>query len=151
MSGPLNYTTQVAAEKSAVECLGILGRSGASAVSLTYADRKPTGLQFAIDTPAGPKTFAVPVNITGVQKCLGDAYSRGGIAPRFTGPIQAERVAWRILKDWLEAQVALIDAQMASLDQVMLPYLRVDPDHTLYEAYLERETVAALEAGRGDP
>ena len=33
---------------------------------------------------------------------------------------------------------------MATLDQVMLPYLKVDDSHTLYEAYTEREQNLAI-------
>ena len=36
---------------------------------------------------------------------------------------QACRVAWRIIKDWLEAQMALIQTQQADLAEIFLPYL----------------------------
>jgi hypothetical protein len=55
-------------------------------------------------------------------------------------------VAWRVVKDWLEANLALVAAQMATIDEVMLPYLHVDGDRTLWQAYREREQ-AALTAG----
>lgn len=35
---------------------------------------------------------------------------------------QARRIAWRIIKDWVAAQMALIEAEQASLAQVFLPY-----------------------------
>jgi hypothetical protein len=54
-----------------------------------------------------------------------------------------ERVAWRIAKDWLEAQLAILQSEMVSIDQVMLPYLHVDGDKTLYQAYAERENALA--------
>jgi hypothetical protein len=42
------------------------------------------------------------------------------------------------MKDWLEAQLALIDAQVVEIEQVMLPYLIVDDTGlTLYQRYLE--------------
>ena len=56
------------------------------------------------------------------------------------------RVAWRVAKDWLEACLALIAAQMTTIDTVMLPFLHVDGDKTLWEAYREREQ-AAIEIG----
>ena len=60
-------------------------------------------------------------------------------------PEQAAKVAWRIAKDWLEAQSALIDAQLATLDEVMLPYL-IDGNSgkTLYAAW--RSTQKEIEA-----
>lgn len=60
-------------------------------------------------------------------------------------PEQAERVAWRVAREWLLAQLAIIEAQMATLDQVMLPYLQVDGQKTLYAAYREREDTLQLE------
>ena len=145
MSGPLNYTTSIKAEKTAAECLTILGKSGASAIAVTYTDKKPSGLAFRLDTQHGGKDFQLPVNVAGVHKRLMAAHKRGDIARGYSTSDQAERTAWRILKDWLEAQMAIIDAQMVSLDEVMLPYLQVDGSRTLYQAYLEREQLA-LEA-----
>lgn len=52
---------------------------------------------------------------------------------------QAERVAWRVIKDWIAAQLAIVETQMVELDQVMLPYLHVDGDRTLYESYRDQE------------
>lgn len=147
MPGPLNYTTSIRADKTAAECLAILGRSGAAAVALTYADRRPVGLAFNLDTPHGPRGFDLPVNVGGVHRRLADAYRKRDIPLKHSDRDQAERTAWRILKDWLEAQLAIIDAQMVSLDQVMLPYLRVDDNRTLYESYREREDMLALESG----
>jgi hypothetical protein len=39
------------------------------------------------------------------------------------------------MKDWLAAQLALIEAQRATMDQIMLPYLRTDRGITVYEAF----------------
>ena len=46
---------------------------------------------------------------------------------------QAKRVAWRIVKDWVEAQMALLDTTMMSLDQIFLPYMLLTPEQTVYE------------------
>lgn len=31
-------------------------------------------------------------------------------------------MAWRIARDWLDAQIALIEAGLASMDEIFLPY-----------------------------
>lgn len=46
---------------------------------------------------------------------------------------QAIRTAWRIVKDWVEAQCALIDTQMVSTAQVFLPYAVMRDGRTLSE------------------
>lgn len=61
----------------------------------------------------------------------------------------AARVSWRVVKEWLEANLALIAAGMASPDETMLPYLHVAPERTLYQAYREREAALELTAGVG--
>ena len=59
----------------------------------------------------------------------------------------ARDVAWRVIRDWLEAQLAIIAAQMAVLDQVMLPYLEVSQGESLYGRYVAMQGQIALEAG----
>lgn len=49
---------------------------------------------------------------------------------------QAERTAWRNVRDWVLAQVALIESCDVPIDQVFLPYLTDGNGQTLYQAYL---------------
>ena len=55
-------------------------------------------------------------------------------------------MAWRVIKDWLEAQLALLETEMVTFEQIMLPYLQVDSSHTLYDVMQEQHL--ALPAGR---
>jgi hypothetical protein len=144
--GPLNYTTTIDATKSASECIARLASHGASAIGITYTDKKPDGLTFKIETVHGERQFSLPVNVNGTLKALDKARRAGSIPARYASREQAERVAWRVLKDWLEAQLALIEAGVADMAEVMLPYLHVAPGLTLYRVYLENEQ-RALEAG----
>jgi hypothetical protein len=152
---PLNYTTKIAAKRTAGECLDLLAEAGAHAVSVTYADRVPSGLAFRLDTAAGRRDFSLPVDVGGVHSLLLKIDREGGWAAgerpvrtrTYTTRAHAVDVAWRVVRDWLEAQLALIAAQMATLDQVMLPYLEVDPGTTLYQRYLESTGQIALPGG----
>ena len=145
--GPLNYTTSVDADRSAMECIALLAKHGASKVGLSLGeDRQPDGIDFLISTPFGPRAYSLPVNTTGTEKALLKAWRAGKIERRFKEPGQARRVAWRVLKDWLEAQLALTEVGYLDLAQVMLPYMHADDGHTVYSAWLERET-RALERG----
>lgn len=127
----LNYSTVVAASRSLGEIQDRLARHGASAVTVVYADREPVALTFTLLTPVGPQTYRLPANIPAIERLLASS-------PRATKTrAQATRVAWRIIKDWVEAQLALIEAEQATLDQAMLPYLEIAPGRVLYDAYLE--------------
>lgn len=141
MGRPLNYTTTIAAKRTAAECLDLLGDAGADHVSVSYADRKPVGLVFSLHTAGGYRDFALPVDGAAMQAVLGKELraSRPHVSQaefsRMLGADHALNVAWRVVRDWLAAQLALIAAGMAALDQVMLPYLQVD-GATLYDRYL---------------
>lgn len=152
---PLNYTTQIPASRTALECQQIIAGAGASAVAVTYENREPAGLSFQLATPSGPGHFTLPVNVEAMHRALLAAERDGRFAASrkrqgmFSSREHAKRVAWRVIKDWLEAQLALIGAQMATLDEVMLPYLHVSGDgRTLREAY--RESQLALPGGDSD-
>ena len=145
----LNYTTTISAEKTVGEVQAMLGKSGASAVATMYDQGRPAGVNFQMTTSHGLATFVLPVNIDGVQAALIKAHKQGqarGLSKTSAySRDQAERVAWRVIKDWIEAQVALIAANMAQIDTVMLPYLLVD-GQTLTDRYLERGALM-LESG----
>lgn len=144
----LNYTTTITAAKTVTEIQTMLGAAGASAVGVQYRERQPSGVSFTLPGPHGNRSFALPVNASGMHRALLEQWRAGHIRRSYATEDQAERTAWRVLKDWLAAQLALVEAQMATLDQVMLPYLHVDGETTLYEAYRDREQLA-LEVGNG--
>jgi len=53
---------------------------------------------------------------------------------------QAVRTSWRIVKDWVEAQMALVETQMVKTEQVFLPYAVGKNGKTLGEALLDNPT-----------
>lgn len=145
----LNYSTTILASKTAGEIASILAKHGAEQVTTLYADREPTGISFRIGTPYGPRNFELPANAEGVHETINRQWSRGELrgGPKFRTRDHARDVAWRILKDWVEAQLAIIEAGMARLDEVMLPYLAIEPGRTLAKAYQDSAGMRAqLEA-----
>jgi hypothetical protein len=133
----LNYTTTIAVAKTAAEIQTMLGEHGADAIMIRYANRQPVAVSFSLTGPGGDRAFTLPVDVAAMHKALDRQHRAGKVARRYA-TTEHERVAWRVVKDWLAAQLALVAAQMASLEQVMLPYLHVDGDTTLYQAYLEQ-------------
>ncbi len=147
----LNYTTSIAASKTIGEIQALLSQHGATRIAVDYVERAPSGLTFALVTPHGARLFTLPVNVDAMHRLLvaerRAGRLKGGSRAVMESREQAERVAWRVVKDWLAAQLALVQTEMAALDQVMLPYLHVDGDRTLYAAYTEREDMLALRSG----
>ena len=147
---PMNYTTTIPAAQTVGECQHILGQSGAAAVGVMFDQGVPCGLSFRLDTPHGRRDFTLPVNIDGIEAVLVKAQRDGQFtglkkgSDKFTNRTHATMVAWRVVKDWLEANLALVAAQMATIDEVMLPYLHVGGDRTLWQAYRAQEAAVTF-------
>jgi hypothetical protein len=143
-NGPLNYTTTVDAEKTAYECLAMLGRFGASQIGITFRDdRMPDGLSFVLMTRWGRRGFDLPVDAASTLKVLTRAAEARRIRPGYAHPEQADRVAWRVMKDWLESQLALIEAGLMDAERVLSPYMLVEPGKTMLDIYAEQHAIAA--------
>jgi hypothetical protein len=137
----LNYTTKVPVKRTIDEIHTLLVKAGARSFMTDYDDDgKASGIAFRIVTPLGQRAYTLPVQPKKVYDVLlrdGEVAARRGA--NFTTPEQAERIAWRILKDWVEVQLAIIETEMVTLDQVMLPYMQSDDGRTMYELYVDRQ------------
>lgn len=149
MAGLLNYTTTIPAAKTINEMQQMLVHAGATSIAIHYDDGRADGLTFTAPTKYGPQTFSLPVDIDAVQTILLKQKPRTAKATsKAYGREQAERVAWRVARSWLEAQLAMIQIGMAKIDQIMLPFMIVGPGQTLYAAYQDQQDVLALTDGR---
>lgn len=147
-NGLLNYSTVVPVDRTLSEMQRGLAGAGARRVMVEWDNAAAVALSFTLDGPHGERFYTLPCDIDAVLRVLTDTDPRLLKASKVKADrAQAERVAWRVLKDWLEAQLALLRTQMVTLDQIMLPYVHVDTDRTLYQAWAENET-KALHSGR---
>lgn len=138
----LNYTTEVPAAKSIAEIQKILLAHKAAAIMTEYEDDgTPHALSFKIKGTNGEVLpFKLPANAEAVYQHLLGLRVNTVWQEEVKAKIrkQAERTAWRIIKDWVEAQMAVIDTKMVPLAQVFMPYLMVDSKRTLYDAMVSR-------------
>lgn len=125
----LNYTTKVDIYTTLGAIQGQLVKHGAKKILQDYDDNgRITALSFMIDTPAGLRGIRLPANVDAVHKVL--------IRQKIKcDREQAERVAWRIVKDWIEAQMAILESEMVKMDEIFLPYMVNSSGQTLYQAY----------------
>lgn len=148
MPGLLNYTTSIPVDKTVREMQEMLRLSGAMEVSLRYSDGRATGLTFTAPTQYGPQHFILPVDVEAVRLILVKNRPRGASPNSKPYSIeQAERVAWRVARSWLEAQLAMIQIGLAKIDQIMLPYMNVGGEQTVYDKYLESQQYLQIESG----
>ena len=146
-----NYTTEVPAAKSILEIQTALSKHGARRIEVNYdIGGEPESLFFIIRVKEQGQDkeipFHLPVNIKALERILDKKrdpnyrqydsnYQRQHLERLHA---QAVRVGWRIVKDWIAAQMAYIETTMVSLDQVFLPYLQVKGDQTLFEVMNSR-------------
>ncbi len=129
----LNYTTTVDSFKTVSEIEYILMKHHAKSIMKNYDGESIIGLSFLIDTGVQQIPVRLPVK---VDECLEVLKKEKRENPRKQikdTRQQAERVAWRILKDWVEAQMALLDIEMVRFEEIFLPYIETNTGQTIYE------------------
>lgn len=143
-----NYSTSVSAERTAMQVMEQLRVKGAKAIVVEYDDDGNTvAVTWKMYTSHGEIPFSLPVNAEACQKVLWREYTaRRGPSRSQTTLAHARNVAWKIIYDWVRAQMAILETEMVTLEQVFLPYVKVSPDETLYQRML-RTGFKALNAG----
>ncbi len=135
----LNYTTKIPVETTIAEIEKMLADSGASKILKDYDNESNvSSISFTLVTEKGELPFKLPMNKEGVLQVLKNQSgeyrkqkSRSGgyrqqvrvVPAKMVNKEQAARVGWRIIKDWLESQLALFFLQMVKIEEIFLPYM----------------------------
>lgn len=125
----LNYTTEIEPIKTAGEIMGLLAMKGAQSIMIDYKSGEPVALSFKITVNGQEVGFRLPCNVEGAFKAM----RRMNIPPRYANEDQAKRTAWRIVKTWVEAQMALVECGQAEMAEVFLPYAITGTGQTLFQ------------------
>lgn len=130
-----NYTTIVSAQKTIAEIEMILVKHGARQILMNYSDDEVIeSLSFIVLTPYGNMPIRLPVYPDAILKVLG----RQGVPLHLQTREQAVKIAWRIVKDWVRAQMAILETEMVKIEQIFLPYMVIQNNKTLYEVMVDR-------------
>ena len=134
-----NYTTLIDVDKTLGQIRTILRNHDAKSILEDYEGKRLTGLSFRVDTATGVRPFSLPIRVEKTRAVLVRQVESGEINTRrkgkefFTSYEHAERVAWRILKDWLDYEMALVETEMVEMDEVFMAWLRLGPELNLYQ------------------
>ena len=126
--GLKNYTTTIKVEQTISEIEGILTKHKVTDIWKQYSEEgEVIGLNFIVQTAHGKLPFRLPANFTAVNQVLKNQKKDGKLSSiswdKINDMAQARRVAWRILLDWIDAQLALVELEMVKIEQVFLPYM----------------------------
>ena len=135
----LNYTTQIDVYKTVAEIERILSEHGVMSIMKQYEDGQVVSLSFLIDD--GEKKIPVRMPIR-VDECLKVMQKQKKEHPKMqikATKEQASKVAWRIMKDWIEVQMALLEINMVRFEEIFLPCIETTDGKTIYEKLEERK------------
>lgn len=158
-----NYTSNVPVSETIHRIEKVLIRCGVSTISKVYGDGgEVLGLSFSVDLPGmSAVQIRLPVNKEQALQAMwldyaGAEISKDGLEcwnarkkmKRKDFAEQAERTSWKIMQDWVEVQMSMIQMQQAEFIQVFLPYV-YDPrtKQTLFERIKTHNYKALLGSG----
>jgi uncharacterized pyridoxamine 5'-phosphate oxidase family protein len=136
----LNYTTSIDCEKSISEIQKCLVKHGANKIVTDYENGSPSSVTFCLVINENLIGYVLPANYSGVLKAMKNDRK---VPNSKCNEQQAQKVAWRIIKDWVEAQMAIVEAQMADVAEVFLPYAVTNTGQTMYN-YIQGNTQLLL-------
>jgi hypothetical protein len=132
--GLLNYTTKVPVITTIAQIQQILVKHGATDTLTQFSNGRVRALSFKVSTPQGPIAITLPVDVQATQRVLRRT------APRtYWGEDHARNVAWRIIKDWVEAQMAILDTEMVTMAEIFLPYVVTNDGRTVFQRLQETQ------------
>jgi hypothetical protein len=137
-----NYTSKVPVSRSISFIESKLVANGARSIMKEYGpEGEISTLCFVINISSRDIPFRLPAK---VQECervlLASLSSRARPETRKKMKAQAERTAWKILSDWVEAQMAMIELAQVDVMEVFLPYV-YDPatQQTFFQTLKDRK------------
>lgn len=130
----LNFSTTVVASKSVSQIQDALVKAGAQSVLLEYEQQCLSGVCFKFWTPNGFVHYRIPANVESVLLAL-KADKR---TPKSKHTRHATNVAWRVWKDWVDVQLALIESKQVTLQQVCFPFALIANGETVWDVMKDK-------------
>lgn len=125
----LNYTTKIDYHKTLGEISKCLSEHGAKSIMIDYENGIPVKLNFTIEMNNQIIAFQLPARYKGVLS----AFVKQKVPKQYHNDEQAIRTSWRIIKDWVESQMALVEAELSEISEIFLPYAITQNGSTLFE------------------
>ncbi len=138
-------STQIPAERTAAEVSSCLVQAGALSVSVRYDAGKVIGMSWTMRIGPSEMQFSMPARIEPVYALLMSRRPSSGEwlpeVDKLRIRSQAERVGWRQLLRWTQAQLAMIEVGTAKNAEVFMPYMQQADGSTFFE-YFESKQLA---------
>ena len=136
-----NYTSSVPATRSVSFIEQKLAGHGARKIMKEYDENwELQGLMFILEQDGTEIPFQLPARISECERVLTGMLSSRARPETFRKiPDQARRTAWKILSDWVEAQMAMVELAQVDIAEVFFPYIyNPTTKKTLYQSAVEK-------------
>ena len=139
-----NYTTQIPVDKTIMEIENILLKFGANGIYKEYVGSKISSLVFYLERDGQKIPFKIPSSVEKSRKVIMKAVEEKKLPRKFYDePFrteQGERVTWRIIKDWIDSQLSLLEIHFADAVEILLPYAYNPVENkTMYQMFMEHK------------
>ena len=140
-----NITSAIKPEKTIMEIESLLAKFGAKAILKEYAGERVTAISFYIESPEGQRIpFKLPMKIEKTRAIIEQAVEARKLTRKFLDePHRTDKamiVGWRIIKDWIHAQISLAEIEYADPVEIFLPYAwNPITEKTFYEELEEKK------------
>lgn len=120
-----NYTSGVPVDRTVSRIEKALVEGGASNIVKDYKDVTLDAICFVVTMPDTGRKIAVrlPANVDAVYETLRSRIKRPRDGTLGKLHEQAARTAWKLMQDWVDIQMSLIQMHQAEFLQVFLPYV----------------------------
>lgn len=141
-----NYTSNVPVSQTIYKIEQVLIRCGVSGITKEYGPKmEVTAIRFHIPLNDREVTIRLPADAKKAQEAMWRDYAGADISKDGLGVTygsrkklrptdfaeQGERTAWKIIQDWIEVQMSMIQMQQADTIEVFMPYIW-DGKQTVY-------------------
>ena len=120
-----NYTSTVMVSRSVQHIEDRLVRFGAKSIMKEYDSQKFLDtIAFIVCIQGKEIPFKLPARVLNVEKVLKGQIRRSPTAAQLQKiKDQAERTAWKLVSDWVDIQLSLVELGQVELLEVLLPYI----------------------------
>jgi hypothetical protein len=122
----------------------VVKRMNATQFFKEYKEGTIVAVVFVIPTKHGYRSFKLPARVDQVIRVL---YGEKKQYSPYEWD-QARITAWANVRDWVDAQVALIETEQVKVEEVFLPYMANERGETLFEV-MEKSGMKIPQLGSG--
>ena len=148
-----NYTTTIPESRTIMEIEQILTQFGASAILKDYrGDSSVKAISFKVNTGHGEMPFKIPMNDKAVAQYRSEQFTGYTKKENTKNDLDtARRIGWRIIKDWIHAQLSITQLGLVKVQEVFLPYAyNYQTEKTFYETLEEKKFQGMLLENKTD-